>query len=739
MRSEISTGLRGATAAVVFASYLGMAFTDNYGTSLLFIPLFGFLFMPLAETLDRGYPLYRKVTWTVSFFFPFALFASYFTGGRFLDLVVYLIVFIQLYTLFHEKKERNYDHIILMSFFLLLATCVMTSAPIIAVAFFLLTLSSAWLLSALEMYSAQESSSPTARVEILDSRGPGDGANDRRKRFMDLRMIGGLGALTTVILFFMVTFFLMTPRLEAGLLGVSEQWNSRSDLSPEIEIASGMTIQLNATPVMHVVFPEESNGRYSGELYWRASSLGNYTGRAWTLLPIRVRNRWRSEVQYNAYRKFATVDEIVSTELVDRRLLGSGRVVVQEIFFARTPESGLPALPIIKTGRLLDGQKNNSVGWAKARDFAMSLKGPAPSGVRYLVESEIVRPTNEQLRGSSDDYLSVIQTNLFRTLTKQFLLPEPLSLTEEIVRDLESPFDQITAIEQWLSTSRFTYSRIVPQLPENNPIDAFINNTRTGHCELYASALALMVRSLGIPTRLVNGYRGGTWNANDGSYTVTGNMAHVWVESYFPDFGWVAFDPSPPADEMPNSTLGDLRRRIAQMSLRGQIFWYRNVIGFQPDTSLAFLKSTVLNVFSWERDPKKQPVGKQNSILPDYVIGALRALLLLPVLASIAWVAVRLVRTRNPKNRHLSQDQTRATTLYTYFLQQLRKRGIDCRGKTAEELREVIAAQAWVDETTARSILSSYNAVRFGKRPLDVGLYGILRNMIRSFRKAEVR
>jgi transglutaminase-like putative cysteine protease len=739
LRSEISTGLRGATAAVVFASYLGLAFTDSYGTSLLFVPLFGLLFMPLAETLDRGYPLYRKITWVASVLFPFALFASYAMGGGFLDIVVYLIMFIQLYTLFHEKKERNYDHLILMSFFMLLAACVMTSTPIIAVAFLLLTLSSAWLLSTLEMYSAQQSSSPTARVEILDSQGPGDGADDRPTRFIDLRMIGGVSALTAVILFITVTFFLMTPRLEAGLLGVSDQWNSRSDLSPEIEIASGMTIHLNPTPVMRIEFPEEPNGRYSGEMYWRASSLADYTGRAWILLPIKTPFRWTSEHQIRYYPKFSNVDEFVTNETIDRSSLGSDRVVVQKIFLARTPESGLPALPIIKKARLMEGQNNNSLVWAKANDFAMTLNGPAPSGVRYLVESEIIRPTNEQLRNSSDDYLSVISTTLFRRLTKQFLLPETRSLTEEIVRDSESPFDQVTAIEQWLSSNLFTYSRIVPQLPENNPIDAFISDSRTGHCELYASALALMVRSLGIPTRLVNGYRGGTWNASDDSYTVTANMAHVWVESYFPDFGWVAFDPSPPEDEVPSSTFGDLRRRFAQMYLRGQIFWYRNVIGFQPDTSLDFLKSVALDVFSWERASNKRPEDKQTLTPPGFVIGALRALLLLPVLASIAWIALRLVRTRKPKNRKLSQDQTRATTLYTYFLEQLRKRGIDCRGKTVEELREDIAAQAWVDETTARSILSSYNAVRFGKRSLDVGLYGILKNMIRSFRKAAAR
>jgi transglutaminase-like putative cysteine protease len=724
-----------ATAAVLFTSYMGLAATDRYENSLLLVPLLALLLMPMAEVCDRRFPSYRKMTWAASFLFALALPLLY-RRMDFLVLVIYLVAFIQLYTVFHEKNVKNYNHLILMSFFLLLVSSVMAPTPLIAVAFFLFVVSSVWLLFTLEIYTAYDSGAPAASVEIVDSPERGSGAEAKPFRVFGPRMIFGVGAIATLVLVLTGTLFLSIPRMEAGLFGTPDSSNFRSDLSTDLEIASGMIIQLDTTAVMRVEFPEEPDGRYYGTMYWRASALDHYdyVGHTWTRRGASPPIFRTSAKQRESYRKFSAIDGIVSENGVYRPRLHAGRPVVQDIFLVRAPDSGLPTLPLVRKARAVAGQKSLHLRWSRAQDFTIASGRRTKSGLQYLAESEVFKPTDEQLRYSSADYLDVIDRRTYRHLTRQFLLPETRQLTEEIAADSESAFDQMAAIEAWLSSSRFTYSLNVPQLPESNPIDEFIRGTRTGHCELYASALALMGRSLDIPTRLVNGYRGGAWNDSDGSYTVTADMAHAWVEAYFPDFGWIAFDPSPASSTEPGLSLENIRRRLSQLTLFGKLFWYRNVIGFRPEAGAAFLKGFALSIVGWEQAPNSRQASERTTTPLDHATGALRAVVFLAGAVLMAHTAVRLTRARGRKGRALTRDQARATALYMSFRQRLRKRGIDCRGKTVEELREAIAAEAWIDEPAARSILSSYNTVRFGRRPLDAGPYGALQKKIRSFR-----
>ena len=79
-----------------------------------------------------------------------------------------------------------------------------------------------------------------------------------------------------------------------------------------------------------------------------------------------------------------------------------------------------------------------------------------------------------------------------------------------------------------------------------DPIGDFLFRYRSGHCEYFATAMVLMLRSQGIPARFVTGFLGGE-NNRLGYYIVRQSNAHAWVEAYLPDSGWTVFDPTPPA------------------------------------------------------------------------------------------------------------------------------------------------------------------------------------------------
>ena len=95
--------------------------------------------------------------------------------------------------------------------------------------------------------------------------------------------------------------------------------------------------------------------------------------------------------------------------------------------------------------------------------------------------------------------------------------------------------------------ARFTYTLNLTGKPGDDPLAHFLFETRAGHCEYFASAMTIMLRTLGIPTREVNGFLPGEYNDLGGDYIVRASDAHSWVEVYFPGNGWMTFDPTPPA------------------------------------------------------------------------------------------------------------------------------------------------------------------------------------------------
>src|SRR5207302_2040651 len=101
------------------------------------------------------------------------------------------------------------------------------------------------------------------------------------------------------------------------------------------------------------------------------------------------------------------------------------------------------------------------------------------------------------------------------------------------------------AVERWLATA-LRYTRDLPG-DVADPIADFLFVRRAGHCELFSSAMVLMLRSLGIPARNVTGYFGGR-RTDAGYYAVRAGDAHSWVEVYFPDAGYVRFDPTPASE-----------------------------------------------------------------------------------------------------------------------------------------------------------------------------------------------
>ena len=292
----------------------------------------------------------------------------------------------------------------------------------------------------------------------------------------------------------------------------------------------------------------------------------------------------------------------------------------------------------------------------------------------------------------------------------------------------------------FLSGNDFLYSLNVPALPSEYAVDAFINRTRVGHCELFATALAQMVRSLGIPARVVSGYKGGEFDENDQSFIVRRAMAHLWVEVLFPSHGWVKFDPSPQSDANENPGVIQRMRMAASIyALRARMYWFSNIIGYQGMGRFD-LRSLQFSLF---KEIKGFQAKASDAVASGTLVKSLLgASIAMGTVLSVGWFTYRALSDARSLRRSalgvytLTREQRRAISLYRALRKRLKKLGVETTGKTAEELLEEIDKIDWPQKAEAQRLLGAYNDVRFGARPLPGERLAELWRALRALKRA---
>ena len=119
----------------------------------------------------------------------------------------------------------------------------------------------------------------------------------------------------------------------------------------------------------------------------------------------------------------------------------------------------------------------------------------------------------------------------------------------------DSDYDKVLAIQQHFHSDGFHYSTDVDVADDADALLTFLTQTKAGFCQQYATAMAVMVRELGLPARVAVGYQAGTLQ-DDGRYLVQTEDAHAWVEVFFEGYGWLQFEPTPGHGTHPNADPG---------------------------------------------------------------------------------------------------------------------------------------------------------------------------------------
>jgi transglutaminase-like putative cysteine protease len=186
----------------------------------------------------------------------------------------------------------------------------------------------------------------------------------------------------------------------------------------------------------------------------------------------------------------------------------------------------------------------------------LRLDSTLTPGTVYSVVSSLGTASPGELRALPDE---APPENVQRYLQLPDDLPSRVGeLARRITEGASTDYDKVKAIERWLADNY--HYQIESPVPEEgrDAVDHFLFDTDVGFCEQFASATAVMLRSLGIPARFVAGYTPGTRNPFTGYYEVKNSDAHTWVEVWFPKVGWYEFDPTfniPPAHEEAGSSI----------------------------------------------------------------------------------------------------------------------------------------------------------------------------------------
>src|SRR6185295_12315931 len=157
--------------------------------------------------------------------------------------------------------------------------------------------------------------------------------------------------------------------------------------------------------------------------------------------------------------------------------------------------------------------------------------------------------------------------------------PRVTELARQWAGDAKDSAAMASAIEARLRKD-YRYDLDSPSGGHANPLEHFLFESKRGHCEYYSTAMAVMLRAIGVPTRNVTGFIGGTYNRFGRFYAVRQGDAHSWVEVFLEPKGWTRFDPTPPSDAAPQSEITGVLAFVRDLVEAAAQRWNRHVVGY---------------------------------------------------------------------------------------------------------------------------------------------------------------
>jgi len=511
MTGELPMGLvfLGLTALAVSLAYVG-----GWGPEWLGIP-----FLRISKLSRRVWN-----TFMVGAFIAFGV-DLFWISGDILPAAIHFLIILMVNKLFYLLERKDFLQLYALSLLELLAAAALTMDLWYAGVFLAYLFTAIWTLllyhlrneaheAALEKKGRQGSS---AREHVADpTLTPGP---------LTARFFWTTNGIAVGVFCLTLVIFFVIPRIGAGFFQKGRvDLIKTSGFSEKVDLGIIGAVKLDPTVVMRVEFPDQKGPLAERiRLYFRGAAYDAYDGRSW------------------------------ANNFARRRVLERTPEGVFKVPSSRRPTDD--ATPGIRQEILIEAL-DTAVLFGSS--FVDSVKGNFPltqmdgMGGLYLPYPPLMRfqysvlSTPDRLLEADRQAPSLAYPAAVRNVFLQ--LPDVSTriaeLAREVTRESRTPYEMAQAIERHLRQN-YQYSLDVGTANPENPVEEFLFARKTGYCEHYATAMVIMLRTVGIPARLVTGFLPGEWNDFGNYYTVRQRDAHAWVEVFYPRSGWITFDPTP--------------------------------------------------------------------------------------------------------------------------------------------------------------------------------------------------
>ena len=352
--------------------------------------------------------------------------------------------------------------------------------------------------------------------------------------------------------------FIVFPRFNfQGFRGRFLQPVHKSGFTKQVDLKKSGKIFSDDSIVMRVELNPDDYPKWIG--YLRGSILDKFNGITWQKSTTDL-----NRLHNNGQNEF----------IVGKRIPNPEAIVRQSIYLESMESSVLFAAPkafLYRVDRPFLVQAGDSTiqrpfgdAWRMHYEVESVLEGPYEEDQRRLYTR---RRVNKRI-GLKERSLLSLSPEMEKIQT----------LAQEITASSKTPLHAAALISRYLSTN-YKYTLNVGNRNNESPLDSFLFEKKEGHCEYFASAMSVMLRSLDVPSRLVTGFYSKEWNERGHYIVVRMKHAHSWVEAFIEPYGWIEFDPSPIVWDT-DSPQSPVFRRFSEIMDFMNLRWNRYVLSY---------------------------------------------------------------------------------------------------------------------------------------------------------------
>lgn len=573
-----------STYFTVMSSYCALVFSGELSDLIVLLGFLGILASWFWEPPRIDFEWW-SVAWTLlSLVVLIYTVMATISGGDFLLVGGEFLIYLLVAKLCNRRTCKDYLHVYLLAFLMLVAGTVLNTEFTYGFFFLGFVVSMTWAAILFHLRREMEDNYLLKHSEDMSYKRVQVERIMNSRRIVGRRFFVGTALVSLTVFGASALLFLAIPRVGWGMFFQNKRGGiTMTGFSDGVRLGGHGLIKSDKTVVMRVYVDDAYEGRLAPYLHWRGVAFETYERGLWkrrrsapeTRRQV-LRPSTRKTQHYMLYAK-----EIPSEA---KRLARLGMSMRQEIYLEPLGADVLfgASMPTMFEFDVMPGSRRRV---RAERNDEMRLTHSA--GIKYVVYSAVQRPDTDVLRAAPvvirQGYEAYLQI-------PPEITPEIRNLAVEITRNARTHYDKAVAVQNWLR-SNLSYTLRMKSPGRTEPIHYFLFDRKKGHCEYFSSAMAILLRAVGVPTRNVNGFLGGEWNEYEDYIAVRAGDAHSWVEVYFEGVGWVTFDPTPPAsiDRLGRGGSG-IRERLRRLLDTLRFKWFKWVIDYDLQRQLSIFR-----------------------------------------------------------------------------------------------------------------------------------------------------